>query len=198
MSQDSWDCSGFWLADLLSNSSMARAKVMPQMGEDKRGQKVKTQAQVNAEAQEPWWTHQCQETRNPTSEWAGDKSRGSRQVGRGGEVASHHQPDSWPRWLQRQSHLCLVGRSQPGGSFYLLWGGKAPWKEFLKVGKVKKPHRCQSGTVALHKIWQFQKSMDLLICKLPFSHLVHKIALGVGRYDMHFHMHTILTLQEAA
>ena len=46
------DCSGFWLADLLSNSSMARTKVTPQKGEDKRGWKVKTQAQVHTEAQE--------------------------------------------------------------------------------------------------------------------------------------------------
>ena len=40
--------------------------------------------------------------------------------------------------------------------------------------------------------------MDLLICKLPFLHLVHEIALDSGRYDMHFEVHTILTLQEAA
>ena len=44
----------------------------------------------------------------------------------------------------------------------------------------------------------FKKSTDLLICKLPFSHLVHEIALEVGQYDMWFQMHAILTLQEAA
>ena len=77
-------------------------------------------------------------------------------------------------------------------------GGKAPWKEFLKAGKVKKPQRYQPGTVALCKIYHFQKSTDLLMHKLPFSHLVHEIALKVGKYDMSFQAHAILTLQEAA
>ena len=40
--------------------------------------------------------------------------------------------------------------------------------------------------------------MDLLIHKLPFSCLVHEIALEVGHYDMCFQVCTILTLQEAA
>ena len=51
-------------------------------------------------------------------------------------------------------------------------GGKAPWKEFLRAGKVKKPRRYQPGTVALHEIWRYQKSTELLIQKLPFSWLV--------------------------
>ena len=40
--------------------------------------------------------------------------------------------------------------------------------------------------------------MDLLIYKLPFLCLVCKMALEVGWYDMHFQVHAILTLQEAA
>ena len=65
-----------------------------------------------------------------------------------------------------------------------LWptvGGKAPWKEFLQAGKVKKTRKYQPGTVALWEIWGFQKSAELLIQKLPFSQLVHKIALAVGK-----------------
>ena len=65
-------------------------------------------------------------------------------------------------------------------------GGKAPWKEFLKAGKVKKPRKYQPGTVALCKIWQYQKSTELLIRKLPFSRLVHEIAQEVGKRDMCF------------
>ena len=65
-------------------------------------------------------------------------------------------------------------------------GGKAPWKEFLKAGKVKKTRKYWPGTVALCEIKQFQKSTEILIWKLPFSQLVHKIALEVGKYDMHF------------
>ena len=76
--------------------------------------------------------------------------------------------------------------------------GKAPRKEFLKARKVKKPQRYWPGTVALHKICWFQKNTELLICKLLFSHLVHKIAQEVGRFHMQFQVHAILTLQEAA
>ena len=77
-------------------------------------------------------------------------------------------------------------------------GGKAPWKEFLKAGKVKKPRRYWPGTVALHEIWQYQKSTELLIRKLPFSRLVHEVAQAVGKTDMCFQGSTIICLQEAA
>ena len=76
-------------------------------------------------------------------------------------------------------------------------GGKAPWKEFLQEGQVKKPRRYQPGTVALNKIWQFQKSTELLIWKLPFSWIVCEIAIQVGKYDMCFQEHAIICMQEA-
>ena len=77
-------------------------------------------------------------------------------------------------------------------------GGKAPWKEFLKAGKVKKTRRYQPGTVALQEIWQFQKSTELFIWKLPFSQLVREIAQSVGKTNLHFQGSTIICLQEAA
>ena len=77
-------------------------------------------------------------------------------------------------------------------------GGKAPQKEFLQAGQVKKPRRYQPETVALHEIRQLQKSTELLIQKLPFSWLVHEIAMQVGKYDMHFQGHAIICLQETA
>ena len=77
-------------------------------------------------------------------------------------------------------------------------GGKAPWKEFLKAGKVKKPRKYWPGTVALCEIWQYQKSTELLIRKLPFSRLVREIAQEVGKTDMRFQGSTIICLQEAA
>ena len=40
--------------------------------------------------------------------------------------------------------------------------------------------------------------MELLIWKRPFSQLVCEIALEVGKYDLHFQVHAILCLQEAA
>ena len=77
-------------------------------------------------------------------------------------------------------------------------GGKAPWKECLQADKVKNPRKYQAGTVALCKIWQFQKSTELLIWKLPFSWLISEIALEVGKYNLHFQGHAIICLQEAA
>ena len=77
-------------------------------------------------------------------------------------------------------------------------GGKAPWKEFLKAGKVKKARRYWPGTVALHEIWQYLKSTELLIWKLPFSQLVCEITQEVGKTDMRFQGSTIICLQEAA
>ena len=92
----------------------------------------------------------------------------------------------------------LGGKELAQRKLRLTIGGKAPQKDFLRAGMVKKPQRYWPGTVALHEIHQFQKSMYLPICKLPFSCLVHEIALEVGWYDMHFQVCTILTLQEAA
>ena len=77
-------------------------------------------------------------------------------------------------------------------------GGKAPQKEFLKAGVLKRPQNYWLGIIALHEICQSQKSTDLLIHKHPFLHLVCEIAQEVGKYDMHFQVHLILTLQEAA
>ena len=97
-----------------------------------------------------------------------------------------------------------AGPSMSGGEEPVrrkLWptvGGKAPQKEFLKTGKVKKTRKYWPGTVALCEIWCFQKSKDLLIWKLPFSWLVYEIALEVRKYDLCFQGHTIICLQEAA
>ena len=77
-------------------------------------------------------------------------------------------------------------------------GGKAPQKEFLKADKVKKMQKYCLDTVALCKIWQFQKTTELLIWKLPFSWLVCEIALEVGKYNFCFQGHAIICLQEIA
>ena len=96
-----------------------------------------------------------------------------------------------------------AGPSDLGGEELVrrkLWptmGGKAPWKEFLRAGKVKKTRKYWPGTVALQEIWQFQKSTELLIRKLPFSQLVCEIALEVDKYDLCFQGSTIICLQEA-
>ena len=50
-------------------------------------------------------------------------------------------------------------------------GGKAPRGR----GGPTKPHQFRPGTVALHEIRKYQKSTELLICRLPFEQLVHEI-----------------------
>jgi len=64
-------------------------------------------------------------------------------------------------------------------------GGKAPRKQLATkaarkyaptTGGVKKPHRFRPGIVALREIRKHQKSIELLIRKLAFQHLVREIA----------------------
>ena len=76
-----------------------------------------------------------------------------------------------------------------------LWStveGKAPRKEFLKAGMLKKSQKYWLGKVALCEICQLQKSTELLICKCCFSHLVCKIVQQDGRYDLHFQVHAVM------
>ena len=91
-----------------------------------------------------------------------------------------------------------AGEEPPRKKLQPTVGGKAPRNEFLKDGMLKKPQKYHPGTVALYDICQFQKSTELLIYKCPFSCLVSKITQDVGRYDLHFQMCAVMTLQEAA
>ena len=106
----------------------------------------------------------------------------------------------FPTWqIATEARLLMSGGEELARKkLWLTVGGKAPRKELLKARKVNKPQRYQLGTVALCKICQFQKSTELLICKLPFSHLGCEIAQEVGKFGMHYQVCTILTLQEAA
>ena len=71
-------------------------------------------------------------------------------------------------------------------------------------GRVKKRYRCRPGTVALKQIRQYQKTMELLIRKLPFQRLVREIASDskiitsplCGK--VRFQSAAIMALQEAA
>ena len=61
----------------------------------------------------------------------------------------------------------------------------------------KKPHRYRPGTVALREIRRYQKSMELLIRRLPFQRLVREIAQDY-KARLNFASGAILVLQEAA
>ena len=187
-----------WLS-LFEFREMARAKIMPRKGEGKKAMQVKTKAQVHAEPGPPVLVDsQCQKLRRLQLRvnWRGEWQR-QKDWERWGGCQSCLQPNSWPRWLQRPGHLHQMGRSQSGRKLWPTVGGKAPQKEFLGASKVKKPWRYWPRTVALREICQFQKSTKVLIQKLPFLQLVCKVAQEVGKSDMHFQVHTILTLQEA-
>ncbi|GIZ04044.1 histone H3, embryonic [Caerostris extrusa] len=56
-------------------------------------------------------------------------------------------------------------------------GYKAARKSAPATGGVK-PHRYRPGTVALREIRRYQKSTELLICKLPFQRLVRENRSG--------------------
>ncbi len=67
-------------------------------------------------------------------------------------------------------------------------GGKIPWKQLATkaarksdpaAGGCKKPHRYRPGTVALREICKYQKSMDLLLHKLPFQRFVGEVTQDV-------------------
>ena len=95
--------------------------------------------------------------------------------------------------------------------------GKAPCKQLKPKGKKKKgkaqgggktlpasqqgtrkPHRYRPGTVALREIRRYQKSMELLIRKLPFQQLVREIAQDLGKMSIRFQSGAIIALQEAS
>ena len=83
-------------------------------------------------------------------------------------------------------------------------GGKAPQKQLATKathkqgsGQGVKAKPCQNfAMIALHEIWCFQRSVDLLIPRLPFQRLVHEIAQDF-RMDLRFQSSAILALQEA-
>jgi len=85
-------------------------------------------------------------------------------------------------------------------------GGKAPRKQLASkaarksaptTSGMKKAHRYRPGTVALREIRKYQKSVDLLLLKLPFQRLVREIAQDF-KSDLKFQSQAVLALQEAA
>ena len=66
-----------------------------------------------------------------------------------------------------------------------------------RTGGIKRPYHYHPGTVALREIRRYQKSMELLIRKLPFSNLVREIAQDF-KTDLQFQREVIGALQEAS
>lgn len=81
--------------------------------------------------------------------------------------------------------------------------GKAPRKQLAtraarksvpSTGGVKKPRRNHAGTVALRNINKYQKSVDLLIRRAPFTRAVREAVEG---QDIRFRASALRMLQEA-
>ncbi|XP_034043527.1 histone H3-like, partial [Thalassophryne amazonica] len=73
---------------------------------------------------------------------------------------------------------------------------KAAQKSAPADGGVKKPHRYRPSTMALRNIRHYQKSTELLICKLPFQRLVRETTQDF-KTDLHIQSSTMMMLQEA-
>ena len=85
-------------------------------------------------------------------------------------------------------------------------GGKAPRMKLVTkaarkappaTGGCKKPHCYHPGTVALREICKYQKSMDLLLRKLPFQCFVREVTQNV-RGGLHFQATALTASQEAS
>ncbi|MGH0120801.1 UNVERIFIED_CONTAM: hypothetical protein FKN15_065137 [Acipenser sinensis] len=82
-------------------------------------------------------------------------------------------------------------------SFLKQLATKAARKSAPAAGGVKRPHRYRPSTVALREIRRYQKSTELLICKLPFQRLVREIAQDF-KTDLRFQSSAVMELQEAS
>ena len=94
-------------------------------------------------------------------------------------------------WLRK--HTPLPGRVKPSKSQLR---AKARKGSAQPAEEKKKPHRYRPGTVALREICRYQKSMKLLIRRLPFQRLAREIAQDY-KARLNFASGTILALQEA-
>ena len=143
--------------------------------------------------------HQCtpiSSSRNPSRSW-GNYEENCKGRGCGEVTIIVANPTVSPDGCRGQAiYIGCGGASQEDTLTHC--GRKSPQKEFLQASKVKKTRKYWPRTVALCEIWQFQKNIELLIQKLPFSWIVCEIALEVGKYDLHFQGHAIICLQEAA
>ena len=74
---------------------------------------------------------------------------------------------------------------------------KQPRSQSDKASAQHQLHRYQPGTVALREIRRCQKSMELLIRKLPFQRLVREILQGFG-VGFRVTLAMMMPLQEAA
>ena len=185
---------------LVFHSSMVQTKIMPRKGEEGKTRRVRTWEEIHIAHVEPPAPAEPPVSDKEGLPTSGEMERRKVEAGKLEEVGRLLESSATQQLAQVTTK---AGASMSGGEelarkkLQPTVGGKALWKEFLKARKVKTPQRYWPGTVDLFKICWFQKSTQLLICNLPFLHVVHEIAQEVGKFDMYFQVHIILTLQEA-
>ena len=195
----SWDCSGFWLAGFLFQYGTYES-------DTKKGGKGEVkESEDEGRSADP--SQRIPSAGRSPSAWNRSPPIPKEMERRMAEVGKLEEVGRSPELLPTQQLAQIAAKARPsmsGGEKLAqrklrpTVGDKAPQKEFQKAGIVKRSQRYWPEPVALCKICQVQKSMDLLIQKLPSSWLVHEIAQEVGKDDMCFQVHAILTLQEAA
>ena len=90
-----------------------------------------------------------------------------------------------------------TARKDEVGKKWSTFAKKQPRSQTGQASMQQQPHRYWPGMVVLREIRRYQKSTELLICKLPFQHLVHEILQGYGvGYRVSLAM--MMALQEAA
>ena len=92
---------------------------------------------------------------------------------------------------KRMARKDEVGKKQP------TFVKKQPRSQSDKASAQHQLHRYWPETVALREICRYQKSVELLICKLPFQCLVHEILQGFG-VGFRVTPAMMMALQEAA
>ena len=90
-----------------------------------------------------------------------------------------------------------TARKDEVGKKWSAFAKKQPRSQSDKASAQQQPHRYQPGMVALRQIRRYQKSTELLICKLPFKCLVCEILQG---YSVGYRVTPamMMVLQEAA
>ena len=73
-----------------------------------------------------------------------------------------------------------TARKDEVGRKWSTFAKKQPRSQTGPATTQQQPHRYRPGTVVLREIRRYQKSTELLICKLPFQRLVRKILQGYG------------------
>lgn len=101
-----------------------------------------------------------------------------------------------PSNIRRQQQASSANRGRQLGVYGNLPGDPAPSTGASTTAK----RRYRPGTKALREVRHYQKTLDLLLRKLPFARLVREVAENYigANYGIRWQSNAVLALQEAA